>query len=94
MEQVNKQVNLLWLLWLQKVLPVQKEAARTFCIFLRYNRKQEQRQEMMERLIQGQSSTVLMPQVLLEVIRGLHVGLSVILRSGSGAELLEPPEVP
>lgn len=33
-------------------------------------------------------------QVLLEVIRGLHVGLSVILRSGSGAELLEPPEVP
>ncbi|KAM3603307.1 uncharacterized protein V6R79_020124 [Siganus canaliculatus] len=35
-----------------KVLPVQKEAARTFCIFLRYNRKQEQRQQMMERLIQ------------------------------------------
>ncbi|XP_008395206.1 serine/threonine-protein phosphatase 4 regulatory subunit 4 isoform X3 [Poecilia reticulata] len=35
-----------------KVLPVQKEAARTFCTFLRYNRKQEQRQEMMERLIQ------------------------------------------
>ncbi|KAK2855772.1 hypothetical protein Q5P01_004507 [Channa striata] len=36
-----------------KVLPVQKEAARTFCTFLRYNRKQEQRQEMMEQLIQG-----------------------------------------
>ncbi|XP_075872618.1 serine/threonine-protein phosphatase 4 regulatory subunit 4 isoform X2 [Nelusetta ayraudi] len=35
-----------------KVLPVQKEAARTFCMFLRYNRKQEQRREMMERLIQ------------------------------------------
>ncbi|KAM4521803.1 serine/threonine-protein phosphatase 4 regulatory subunit 4 isoform 3-T3 [Odontesthes bonariensis] len=35
------------------VLPVQKEAARTFCTFLRYNRKQEQRQEMMEQLIQG-----------------------------------------
>uniref|UniRef100_A0A7N8WTY4 Protein phosphatase 4, regulatory subunit 4 n=1 Tax=Mastacembelus armatus TaxID=205130 RepID=A0A7N8WTY4_9TELE len=35
-----------------KVLPVQKEAARTFCTFLRYNRRQEQRQEMMERLIQ------------------------------------------
>ena len=35
------------------MLPVQKEAARTFCTFLRYNRKQEQRQEMMERLIQG-----------------------------------------
>ncbi|XP_041831405.1 serine/threonine-protein phosphatase 4 regulatory subunit 4 isoform X2 [Melanotaenia boesemani] len=36
-----------------KVLPVQKEAARTFCTFLRYNRKQEQRQEMMERLVQA-----------------------------------------
>nr|XP_040025602.1 serine/threonine-protein phosphatase 4 regulatory subunit 4 isoform X5 [Gasterosteus aculeatus aculeatus] len=36
----------------KKVLPVQKEAARTFCTFLRYNRKHEQRQEMMERLIQ------------------------------------------
>lgn len=39
---------------MQKVLPVQKEAARTFCTFLRYNRKQEQRREMMDRLIQGQ----------------------------------------
>ncbi|XP_028996657.1 serine/threonine-protein phosphatase 4 regulatory subunit 4 isoform X2 [Betta splendens] len=36
-----------------KVLPVQKEAARTFCIFLRYNRKPEQRQEMMGRLLEG-----------------------------------------
>ncbi|KAM8831694.1 serine/threonine-protein phosphatase 4 regulatory subunit 4 isoform 2-T2 [Spinachia spinachia] len=35
-----------------KVLPVQREAARTFCTFLRYNRNHEQRQEMMERLIQ------------------------------------------
>ncbi|XP_029352887.1 serine/threonine-protein phosphatase 4 regulatory subunit 4 isoform X7 [Echeneis naucrates] len=35
-----------------KVLPVQREAARTFCMFLRYNRKQEQRQELMERVIQ------------------------------------------
>ncbi|KAM9356324.1 serine/threonine-protein phosphatase 4 regulatory subunit 4 [Pholidichthys leucotaenia] len=35
-----------------KVLPVQKAAAKTFCMFLRYNRKQEQRQEMMERMIQ------------------------------------------
>lgn len=43
------------LFWLQKVLPVQKAAARTFCTFLRYNRKQEQRQEMMGRLIQGQN---------------------------------------
>ncbi|KAM8831699.1 serine/threonine-protein phosphatase 4 regulatory subunit 4 isoform 7-T7 [Spinachia spinachia] len=37
---------------LKKVLPVQREAARTFCTFLRYNRNHEQRQEMMERLIQ------------------------------------------
>ncbi|XP_029352882.1 serine/threonine-protein phosphatase 4 regulatory subunit 4 isoform X2 [Echeneis naucrates] len=44
--------DFLWLLWLQKVLPVQREAARTFCMFLRYNRKQEQRQELMERVIQ------------------------------------------
>uniref|UniRef100_H3CGT9 Protein phosphatase 4, regulatory subunit 4 n=1 Tax=Tetraodon nigroviridis TaxID=99883 RepID=H3CGT9_TETNG len=34
-----------------KVLPVQREAARTFCTFLRYNRKQEQRRDMMERLL-------------------------------------------
>ncbi|XP_034018304.1 LOW QUALITY PROTEIN: serine/threonine-protein phosphatase 4 regulatory subunit 4 [Thalassophryne amazonica] len=34
-----------------KVLPVQKEAARMFCTFLRFNRKQEQRQEMMDQLI-------------------------------------------
>ena len=55
MGKLAEQTNSLWLLWLQKVLPVQKEAARTFCTFLRYNRKQEQRQEMMERLIQGQN---------------------------------------
>ncbi|KAM7368459.1 hypothetical protein PAMP_014673 [Pampus punctatissimus] len=48
---VNRQVTL-WLMCLQKVLPVQREAARTLCMFLRYNRKQEQRQDMMERLIQ------------------------------------------
>uniref|UniRef100_A0A3P9M715 Protein phosphatase 4, regulatory subunit 4 n=1 Tax=Oryzias latipes TaxID=8090 RepID=A0A3P9M715_ORYLA len=40
------------LLITNKVLPVQKEAARTLCTIMRYNRKQEQRQEMMERLIQ------------------------------------------
>ncbi|XP_076021395.1 serine/threonine-protein phosphatase 4 regulatory subunit 4 isoform X2 [Genypterus blacodes] len=34
-----------------KVLPVQKEAARTLCIFLRYNHKQEHREETLERLI-------------------------------------------
>ncbi|XP_048829757.1 serine/threonine-protein phosphatase 4 regulatory subunit 4 isoform X1 [Brienomyrus brachyistius] len=41
------------------VLPVQREAARTLCIFLRYNRKQEQRQEIVgkvvEQLAQGKS---------------------------------------
>ncbi|XP_036066531.1 serine/threonine-protein phosphatase 4 regulatory subunit 4 isoform X1 [Oryzias melastigma] len=40
------------LLITNKVLPVQKEAARTLCTIMRYNRKQEQRQEMMEHLIQ------------------------------------------
>ncbi|XP_018583356.1 serine/threonine-protein phosphatase 4 regulatory subunit 4 isoform X2 [Scleropages formosus] len=41
------------------VLPVQREAARTLCVFLRYNRKQEQRQEIIgkvvEQLAQGKS---------------------------------------
>ncbi|XP_054617641.1 serine/threonine-protein phosphatase 4 regulatory subunit 4 isoform X2 [Dunckerocampus dactyliophorus] len=36
-----------------KVLPVQREAARMFCTFLRYNRKQEHRRKMMEWLIQA-----------------------------------------
>ncbi|XP_063078615.1 serine/threonine-protein phosphatase 4 regulatory subunit 4 isoform X5 [Engraulis encrasicolus] len=34
------------------VLPVQREAARTLCVFLRYNRKQEQRQEILTKIIQ------------------------------------------
>ncbi|KAM8921732.1 serine/threonine-protein phosphatase 4 regulatory subunit 4 isoform 2-T2 [Pelodytes ibericus] len=34
------------------VLPVQKAAARTLCIFLRYNRKQEQRNEVIQNLIE------------------------------------------
>ncbi|XP_069921674.1 serine/threonine-protein phosphatase 4 regulatory subunit 4 isoform X6 [Oryctolagus cuniculus] len=34
------------------VLPVQKAASRTLCIFLRYNRKQEQRQEVIQKLIE------------------------------------------
>ncbi|XP_062323373.1 serine/threonine-protein phosphatase 4 regulatory subunit 4 isoform X6 [Osmerus eperlanus] len=34
------------------VLPVQKEAARTLCMFLRYNRKQEQRQEIIGKVLQ------------------------------------------
>ncbi|XP_053138367.1 serine/threonine-protein phosphatase 4 regulatory subunit 4 isoform X2 [Hemicordylus capensis] len=34
------------------VLPVQKAAARTLCVFLRYNRKQEQRLEVIQKLIE------------------------------------------
>ncbi|XP_061785867.1 serine/threonine-protein phosphatase 4 regulatory subunit 4 isoform X2 [Nerophis lumbriciformis] len=37
----------------KKVLPVQREAARMFCTFLRYNHKQEHRREMMEWMIQA-----------------------------------------
>nr|XP_015206150.1 PREDICTED: serine/threonine-protein phosphatase 4 regulatory subunit 4 isoform X1 [Lepisosteus oculatus] len=33
------------------VLPVQRESARTLCVFLRYNRKQEQRQEIINKLV-------------------------------------------
>ncbi|KAM4632844.1 serine/threonine-protein phosphatase 4 regulatory subunit 4 [Polymixia lowei] len=35
-----------------KVLPVQREAARTLCMFLRYNRRLGQRRDMMDRLLQ------------------------------------------
>ncbi|KAI7799811.1 serine/threonine-protein phosphatase 4 regulatory subunit 4 isoform X1 [Triplophysa rosa] len=34
------------------VLPVQQEAVRTLCVFLRYNRKQEQRQEIISKIKQ------------------------------------------
>ncbi|XP_078516223.1 serine/threonine-protein phosphatase 4 regulatory subunit 4 isoform X2 [Lissotriton helveticus] len=34
------------------VLPVQKAAARTLCIFLRFNRKQEQRNEIIQKIIE------------------------------------------
>ncbi|XP_069064340.1 serine/threonine-protein phosphatase 4 regulatory subunit 4 isoform X2 [Pleurodeles waltl] len=34
------------------VLPVQKAAARTLCIFLRFNRKQEQRHEIIQKIIE------------------------------------------
>ncbi|KAM4852965.1 serine/threonine-protein phosphatase 4 regulatory subunit 4 isoform 3-T5 [Thomomys bottae] len=34
------------------VLPVQKAASRTLCIFLRYNRKQDQRHEVIQKLIE------------------------------------------
>ncbi|XP_033892676.3 serine/threonine-protein phosphatase 4 regulatory subunit 4-like isoform X3 [Acipenser ruthenus] len=33
------------------VLPVQRQSARTLCVFLRYNRKQEQRQEVINKLV-------------------------------------------
>lgn len=80
-------------------------------MFLRYNRKQEQRQEMMERLIQGQI-TVNSPSecyslnnngqcahgrafswLLHKAVVLYHVAF-LIFRFGSGAELLESPEVP
>ncbi|KAG8449086.1 hypothetical protein GDO86_015948 [Hymenochirus boettgeri] len=34
------------------VLPVQKAAARTLCVFLRYNRKEEQRHDIIQKLIE------------------------------------------
>nr|XP_048287143.1 serine/threonine-protein phosphatase 4 regulatory subunit 4 isoform X2 [Myodes glareolus] len=34
------------------VLPVQRAAARTLCVFLRYNRRQEQRHEVIQKLIE------------------------------------------
>ncbi|RMB98787.1 hypothetical protein DUI87_25006 [Hirundo rustica rustica] len=37
---------------LENVLPVQKAAARTLCVYLRYNRKQEQRHEVIQKLIE------------------------------------------
>uniref|UniRef100_A0A672HJI5 Protein phosphatase 4, regulatory subunit 4 n=1 Tax=Salarias fasciatus TaxID=181472 RepID=A0A672HJI5_SALFA len=44
--------RILLILTSNKVLPVQKEAARTLCTFLRYNRRPEQRQETVDRLLQ------------------------------------------
>ncbi|EHB01757.1 Serine/threonine-protein phosphatase 4 regulatory subunit 4 [Heterocephalus glaber] len=38
------------------VLPVQKAASRTLCIFLRYNRKQEQKHEVIQKLIELKST--------------------------------------
>lgn len=40
---------------LKNVLPVQRAAARTLCIYLRYNRKQEQRYEVIQKLIERKS---------------------------------------
>lgn len=42
--------------FLQRVLPVKLAAARTLCVFIRYNRRYEQRQELCCRLIQGWSA--------------------------------------
>ncbi|XP_061757439.1 serine/threonine-protein phosphatase 4 regulatory subunit 4 isoform X2 [Nerophis ophidion] len=43
----------IFLILTSNVLPVQREAARMFCTFLRYNHKQEHRREMMEWMIQA-----------------------------------------
>lgn len=40
----------------KNVLPVQKAAARTLCVYLRYNRKQEQRHEVIQKLIERKPS--------------------------------------
>ncbi|XP_071963727.1 serine/threonine-protein phosphatase 4 regulatory subunit 4-like [Antedon mediterranea] len=38
---------------MHRVLPVKRAAVRTLCVFMRYNRKQEHRQEICSRLIQA-----------------------------------------
>ena len=42
----------------QRVLPVKLAAARTLCVFIRYNRRFEQRQELCCRLIQGKTPAI------------------------------------
>ncbi|XP_017938170.1 serine/threonine-protein phosphatase 4 regulatory subunit 4 isoform X2 [Manacus vitellinus] len=44
--------RMLTIILTNNVLPVQKAAARTLCIYLRYNRKQEQRHEVIQKLIE------------------------------------------
>lgn len=44
--------NCISFLSFKNVLPVQKAAARTLCVYLRYNRKQEQRHEVIQKLIE------------------------------------------
>ncbi|KAM6201277.1 LOW QUALITY PROTEIN: serine/threonine-protein phosphatase 4 regulatory subunit 4 [Rhynchocyon petersi] len=44
--------RMLTIMMTNNVLPVQKAASRTLCIFLRYNRKQEQRHEVIKKLIE------------------------------------------
>uniref|UniRef100_A0A8C5NK75 Protein phosphatase 4 regulatory subunit 4 n=1 Tax=Junco hyemalis TaxID=40217 RepID=A0A8C5NK75_JUNHY len=43
--------RMLTIILTNNVLPVQKAAARTLCVYLRYNRKQEQRHEVIQKLI-------------------------------------------
>ncbi|KAK2541189.1 Ppp4r4 [Columba guinea] len=54
----------------KNVLPVQKAAARTLCVYLRYNRKQEQRHEVIQKLIErrdSKTSSVLTKSITLSV---------------------------
>ncbi|XP_043372633.1 serine/threonine-protein phosphatase 4 regulatory subunit 4 isoform X2 [Dermochelys coriacea] len=44
--------RMLTIIMTNNVLPVQKAAARTLCVYLRYNRKQEQRHEVIQKLIE------------------------------------------
>ncbi|XP_069853760.1 serine/threonine-protein phosphatase 4 regulatory subunit 4 isoform X2 [Dipodomys merriami] len=44
--------RMLTIMMTNNVLPVQKAASRTLCIFLRYNRKQDQRHEVIQKLIE------------------------------------------
>ncbi|XP_010170013.1 serine/threonine-protein phosphatase 4 regulatory subunit 4, partial [Antrostomus carolinensis] len=44
--------RMLTIISFKNVLPVQKAAARTLCVYLRYNRKQEQRHEVIQKLIE------------------------------------------
>uniref|UniRef100_A0A8C5SB37 Serine/threonine-protein phosphatase 4 regulatory subunit 4 n=1 Tax=Laticauda laticaudata TaxID=8630 RepID=A0A8C5SB37_LATLA len=44
--------RMLTIIMTNNVLPVQRAAARTLCIYLRYNRKQEQRYEVIQKLIE------------------------------------------
>ncbi|XP_030805976.1 serine/threonine-protein phosphatase 4 regulatory subunit 4 isoform X2 [Camarhynchus parvulus] len=44
--------RMLTIILTNNVLPVQKAAARTLCVYLRYNRKQEQRHEVIQKLIE------------------------------------------
>ncbi|XP_053231964.1 serine/threonine-protein phosphatase 4 regulatory subunit 4 isoform X3 [Podarcis raffonei] len=44
--------RMLSIIMTNNVLPVQKAAARTLCVYLRYNRKQEQRHEVIQKLIE------------------------------------------